>query len=334
MSEPTPFLATIAPGRLEFLLIYLAGLGRDFKKLTGSEHEQAAGRMGTFLDDVILPRASSWGQWLTDGHGAELDDDDRALLLAMSEAVTALRRLAEPPPPPPSSLAAATWPHFYATTASWHPAAVQAHERLAYTGPAGDVFRMAGCQLTEEEVIALILDALEGYSLRDIATLTSVSYGTVKRRLDSAQATYRKALERPELEVSWQPFRAEAAMTSVVRLSTEWLVHRKRGLLSWAEWEMRKHGAVVEDTSKKTQARVGEGPQRDDGRDSASDLGRGDRTPRQLRERPQGEERADPQAEAPQWPRRGEVAVPTRGRMSPCNTAPNRVRKQPKRSQP
>ena len=72
---------------------------------------------------------------------------------------------------------------------------------------------MAGCQLTEEEVIALILDALEGYSLRDIATLTSVSYGTVKRRLDSAQATYRKALERPELEVSWRPFRAEAAIS-------------------------------------------------------------------------------------------------------------------------
>ena len=59
-------------------------------------------------------------------------------------------------------------------------------------------------------------------------------------------------------------------MNTVVRLSTEWFVRRKRGLLSWAEHEMRKHGAVVEGSPKKTQRRVGDGPQRADGRDAAS----------------------------------------------------------------
>ena len=67
--------------------------------------------------------------------------------------------------------------------------------------PDGAVFRLKGCELNEEETIALILRVREDYSLRDIASLTTVSYGTVKRRLDSAQATYRRALEHPEYEV-------------------------------------------------------------------------------------------------------------------------------------
>ena len=163
----------------------------------------------------------------------------------------------------------ATYPHFYATTAGWHQAAIQAHERLAYTGPAGAVFRLKGCEFAEEEIIALILDALEGYSLRDVAELTTASYGTVKRRLDSAQAKYKQALERPELERYWRPFRAEAAMTSVFRLSEEWVRRVKRGKLSWAEWELNKAGAVVEDLSRKTQRNVGIDQQRSENRDRA-----------------------------------------------------------------
>ena len=46
---PAPVLAKIGGTRLEFLLIYLAGLDRDFKKLTGAERADAAVRMAAFL---------------------------------------------------------------------------------------------------------------------------------------------------------------------------------------------------------------------------------------------------------------------------------------------
>ena len=201
----------------------------------------------------------------------DLDTPEKALVGAVLAGVNALKGLLDRPP---RSLGeevdlAKRYPALLTPSVSrraerLHAGAVEAERAYGFTGPRGDVFRLAG--LTEEETVAFILCDWEHLSYRRAGLLCHHSKNTVMRWLADAHRKYAASRNDPAVRDYWADWDAEVLLQSSI-FAIDLFDRTQTGGLSLPD-DMRGN-TFIEDLAKKVESDVGD-HQRQDGRDGAS----------------------------------------------------------------